>query len=762
MIRRARPLFLLAILGISGYLAYTYRLRMEEQRRNAPPVPKALPLDLNATASDWHWEKSTGDGPAVSVRARNFRQIKEPSQFELEKVELKIYRKDGKTFDHILSDRAVFDVAEKFLYSEGEADITMGVEEGEEPKAHRIVRIKSSGIRFDSGTGKAETEREATFQMERGEGKAVGAVYDPATKELLLKSKAQVTWYDRGPQPRPMKVESDQIVYKEVESKVLLTPWSRLTRGNMVLEGQAADVTLGEEGSIRKVVTTGAKGVDRQPGRLLEYAADELQVALNAKSEVERIEGNRNARLTTTSEDSVTRTAADRVDLEFSAGANDSTLQRVIATGNSTLESKPNPRPGRATPETRVLRSETFDLHMRAGGEEIETLDTPSAAVLEFLPNHPGQRKRRIDGERFHIEYGARNQIERFQVLQAATRTESEPVQGKPLPPSLTWSRDMLAVFAPGSSEMTRLEQWGDFRYQQGDRRAHSERALLEQASNRITLVQKARIWDTTGSTSADQIVLDQGTGDFAADGSVRSSRLPDRRNAGSGMLSGDEPVQASATRMNTFERQARVIYDGSAVLWQGGNRITADRIEIDRGDSSLRAAGNVVSQLLDKKKAAARQPAQTQYTMVRAPAMTYNDKLRLAHYTNGAFLQRPGMDVRAQQIRAYFKEPAKPQPKEASGVPPPAEDSSLDRAVADGAVTILQAAPDRTRKGASEHAEYYTADERIVLEGGDPVLDDSVRGVTRGRRLTYYANQERLIVDGGPTQPAVSRIRRK
>ena len=34
--RRARPLFLLAILGICSYLGYTYRLRVEEMRKNAP------------------------------------------------------------------------------------------------------------------------------------------------------------------------------------------------------------------------------------------------------------------------------------------------------------------------------------------------------------------------------------------------------------------------------------------------------------------------------------------------------------------------------------------------------------------------------------------------------------------------------------------------------------------------------------------------------------------------------------------------------
>jgi hypothetical protein len=40
--------------------------------------------------------------------------------------------------------------------------------------------------------------------------------------------------------------------------------------------------------------------------------------------------------------------------------------------------------------------------------------------------------------------------------------------------------------------------------------------------------------------------------------------------------------------------------------------------------------------------------------------------------------------------------------------------------------------------------------------------LQDSLRGVTRGKQLIYFADDDRLLVNGVPAQPAVSKIRRK
>ena len=88
--------------------------------------------------------------------------------------------------------------------------------------------------------------------------------------------------------------------------------------------------------------------------------------------------------------------------------------------------------------------------------------------------------------------------------------------------------------------------------------------------------------------------------------------------------------------------------------------------------------------------------------------------------------------------------------------------ETELEKAFADGDARILMNEPGNVRRGGGEHAEYYPGTEKMVLYGGSPFFDDQREGATRGRRLTYFSNEDRLIVESGDAAPAVSVIRRK
>ena len=137
---------------------------------------------------------------------------------------------------------------------------------------------------------------------------------------------------------------------------------------------------------------------------------------------------------------------------------------------------------------------------------------------------------------------------------------------------------------------------------------------------------------------------------------------------------------------------------------------------------------------------------------------MVYTDQDRLAHYTDAVVLNRPGLQVKADDLRAILAESKKDAKKEGADE----GDSRIEKAYADGHVEIVQAAPDRTRTGTSDHAEYFTDNERIVLSGGQPQMVDSKKGYARGAELTYFVNDDRLLVTGSPQQRATSRLRRK
>jgi lipopolysaccharide export system protein LptA len=374
-----------------------------------------------------------------------------------------------------------------------------------------------------------------------------------------------------------------------------------------------------------------------------------------------------------------------------------------------------------------------------------------------------------MQGDRIWVAYGKENRIQSVRSVNASTLTERPPKAPKTMPTvTHTQSKDIVATLDPNTSEMVRLEQTSNFQYEEGDRRARGDKATLDQSKDLMTLDGSARIFDPTGSVNADRIVMNQKSGDYTADGHVQSTRQPDRKGASSAILSNDEVMHAVADKMISTGENKHIRYEGNARAWQEANKVNADRIEIDRERRVMEAHGKVVSEFEDKsqdktqdkaqgkaqdKSSKSKAPAAPIFTVVRASDLVYTEETRLAVYQGGVVLTRPALTVNSRELQAFLK--------------PADSDSSLDKAFADGAVKIVSVSttvkPARTRIGTSEHAEYYTDDQKVILQKGQPLLVDNVKGTAGpGRQITWWANNDRLLVEGETNKPAEGTLRKK
>jgi lipopolysaccharide export system protein LptA len=669
--------------------------------------------------------------------------------------------RDDTAYDLVTSDAATLSTADNRFCSDGDVLITLGEPVTGAP-AHALVSIKSSGICVDSVTGKADTDRPSTFTFQNGNGKATGAAYDPGTGELIMKSDVEVDWKGQGPNAKPMKIESGSLTYHEADSQIWLQPWGRLTRANTVVEGQDAIVQLqeflSEDGKgqfvLHQVDAKMAHGTDAYPNRKLQYAADAMTVVFDDDGVVQTLTGRSHAQVTSASDTAETTVKADNVEMDFSTESGDSVLDRVAATGNAVLTSKPLPAPGRAPAETHALSAQILEMKMRAGGKEIASVVTHSPGTLEFSPNLPEQRHRTITGNDMVIAYGPQNRIESFRSTNATTRTDPTAEERKRnRKTSTTASRELQAKFDPKTGKVASIEQTGDFAYDEDDRHARAAKATLDSGNDVILLQTAARMWDSTGSTSAGRIRMDENTGDFTAEEGVVSSHMPDQDpNKGSQMLSGSDPVQARARKMVSTNHNRSIHYEGDAVMWQGANRILADAIDVDREKRMLTANGNVTTDLWEQPKtdppngaqAAPQKPASAVRTVAHAPHLVYTDENRLAVYTGGVDLARAGLWVKSTELRAYL----------ASG-----GDSRLDKAFAEGAVQIVDSAGGHTRTGTGNHSEYYAIEKKVILRGSNAKLVDSGGNASEGAELTYYPGDGRLLVNGAPKSPVKTRL---
>lgn len=746
---------LVAIAAILGVIGYRYRAQQQILNSGLPPAPATLETEINAKSQHWHRrETDHATGRTIyDIDAEEMRQIASDSHVELKNVAIKLYSKDGSTYNFVKSAAAVFNAEDRSLYSKGETEITIGVPvEGQPVK--QLTVVKTSGVSFDSTTGRADTEQPSTFVFDRGDGKATGARYDPTLHELEMKHDVVIHWKPLKPGAKPALIEAAGLSYHESTSEIWLKPWGRVTREGTVFEGNDAVIKM-EDQVIRRLTALKAHGSEDAPNRKLRYAADELAVDFNDDGVAQKVVGEKNAELVSNSDISETSVKAGHVELALEPHDHDSVLTQINANGNSVIIQKPLQLPGRQLGETHVLRSDVLEMKMRPGGREIESLVTKTPGVLELIPNLPVQHHRTLEGKDFVIAYGPQNHLDNFHASDVRTTTEPTAEEKKRnRGVSVTTSRTIEARFDPRTNQMASIQQSGDFNYEEGERKARSAKATMDKDQNEILLDTGARMSDPTGATTADRIRLDQRTGDFTAEGKVSSTRLPDKnQKKGSDMLSGDDPLQATAPKMISRNRNRLIRYEGGAVMWQGANRVQADTIDVDREKRSLIADGHVVTSLWESNKDDAKAPkkaaAPPVLTETRAARMVYTENDRLAYYTGGVTLTRPDMLVKSKELKAFLAE---------SG-----SDSSLEKAFADGDVEIHSRSKDLTRDGTGEHAEYYTDEQKVILRGSLVKMKSTPPPKTsQGIELIWWANDDRLLVNGTPEKPVDTRILRK
>jgi lipopolysaccharide export system protein LptA len=773
--RSLRWLLLVVIAVVAAGVFQYYRLQREASKAKQRPAPPAMALDDKADAVDWEWGQSANGMPNVHVKAEHMHQAADGKVFHLSNIELRIYQKSGKAYDRVHTDTADFDNDSRRLTTQSEAEITLDVPVTGEPK-HPLTSIKAAGINFDSDTGMAVTDKHVSFVFEGGTGVSEGAAYDPATHAIHLMHGVVVHMKSKNPKGRPMKVETEDLVYSETALTVKLTPWAKLTRDQTVMVAGATTVNLknypGDEKKIDTIEAPAAHGTDLQQGRNLDYSADLVKAFYNEHGEMEKLNADGRARLVSRSKAAETTMTGAHLDLGFNATANDSVLQTAQARGNAVLESKPIAIPNTPMPDTKDIHSDAVDVFMKPDGKDVDHVATLAPGTMEFLPNQAARSHRLVKSDKMLIKYGAKNEIESFHADNASTETHPSQAEvsrkTNPKPANqiaVTSSRTMDVAFDE-KGEVKEITQTGRFRYSEGVRKAESDTAVMDNAKNLMDLDAHARVSDDSGSTAADHIQLNQATDEFDARGHVATTHLPDQKPAtppkpgtappqqasatspqasSGGMLDSEQPLQGKADRVLSADHGKQFHYITNAQVWQGGSRITADTIDIDRDKKTLNADGHVFSQLQDAAKTLPNgKPGPIPpTTLVRSQKLAYTDSNRLAVYSGDVSMVRSGLTVKCVTLQAFMNDG-----KPVDGKTP---DSRIDRATADGKVEVVQSVPPRQRIGTSEHAEYYTGEGKIVLTGGQPYLKDTKEGDAHGDDVTYFTNDDKLIIDGAP-----------
>jgi lipopolysaccharide export system protein LptA len=610
----------------------------------------------------------------------------------------------------------------------------------------------------------------------------------------------------------PVFISANELTYARREGQVR-AEGVRLRRprpdGSRDLAADHGVLVLDDQNRVQAAEFTGnvrlnenvSKTKTRQ-ARQSHIASDRLQLAFKEQV-LSRAMAEGTVQADVLTESNRTRGSAARAELIFE-GAH-AELSRSLWNGNVRMVATPLGPAG----EVRTLTTEVFEAVMKPGGRELDSARTGAPGRIEMVPvlnpapqaagRAPGNERRGspsrrvLTAEALGMKFGDQDQIETLTAHRNA-RWESYPAPeaARPgarapaaPPPQIATSDDLVAHFSKGSAQLENIEQSGHFHFTEGAREATAEQAHYTAVDEKIQLTgapgRNPEVWDDERRTSARQITLDQKNDSGVADQDVRTVYLPreaaksptggtpERTQRGiAGPLSARDPVYVIAAHMEANSRTGVTRYqsapNGPRVrLWQNHDVIEARALVFDRDERKLTAEGQVATVLVESSTSA---PARTPSSETRAPAgapgaparggvpaaasdvrpiritaetMVYTDSDHRAHYERQVTLRRLGTVVNSASLDAYLIPSDQATPGE----------SRLERAVARGSVEIQDGSPGAERRAGAESAEYTTADEKMILSGGQPYVFDEQSGYTRGRQLTYYVRNDSIFVHG-------------
>ena len=686
---------------------------------------------------------------------------------------MRIFHQNGKRYDQVVSGAARFDSRTEELYSEGDVTLILGRDiEPNSDQVESATKIHSSGVTFQAKAGVCVTDRPTVYEFEGGSGSSLGAFYDSVNRLFRMDKQVYVRRDPPAAGRSPLEISARELHYHEVAQRIDLIGNVSLREGAREARAEQANVYL-DQGEVRRIEMTQSSGRERLTGRTVGFEAGAATLWYGPRQRLEKVVGQRKARLSSVTESSSLTAWGERLELVYThlPDREESVLREADVRERAGIETASDPsddptvhvidlaaadsRP--AGPRRRVL-SEWIHLTMRPGGKEVDRVETLAPGTLELIPDSEDQWRRRMNAQRIRMHYGAANRMKKLVALgdvevvstpPAVDDDETEAARE----PLLSWSNNLEADFND-SGEAVGIKQWEDFRFQQGTREGRAQQADIDLRAGMTRLSNRARIWDQSGSVNADTIVIEEGNGRMEAHGNVSSVHREgaSETSGGSGgksqsLFSSAEPVLATSENLVSEQEQGLLRYHGRARLWQGTNRIEARDITIDRHAKSLVARGNVRSVIRHRggeRSARASEAGEETPIWVSADSLDYDEASGKAVYRKQAKLIREDLTVWSDEIEGLLG-----NDEDKGG------GAELQVAFARGRVRIFKAAAAAgpERQGFGREAKYRPAEDRIELSGSPARLRAADGRETRGARLTYDMGRDRVLVHGDEQQ---------
>jgi lipopolysaccharide export system protein LptA len=761
---------ILVCVVVSG--AYFYaRHRLQNALKQ---IPAKMGLEIQQSANGFSISKSEQGRTLFRLQASKAVQFKQGGQVDLHDVTITLYGRDSSRFDQVYGQEFDYDQRSGDVSSKGEVSIDLqanpqGIFSPDQTPPKELknpLHLKTSDLVFNKNTGDAWTPAAVEFGVPQAAGSAVGARY--AAKQGLLTLESQVKVVLTGPNSSTILARR-AVLEKAPREIVLEHPRSESSEGDA--EADELTLFLGDDNTLDHTIASGNVLIHSSGTEPATISAQKLEVMMKARGVIH---------MATLSGDVQLKRARPQM-MEASAGravvnvGGRNTVEKIHADEQVRLiqrqksvddtfpgGSRHSSAPGNAAQDVEVT-APAMDFFVAHGRRltRAETIGSPQISLLPQEQEKEGKAgQTRVTADKFTAKFDALGQLASVHGEANARVTTSQT--GTPDRTSTSDSID--ALFHQGAGTGTGIDalaQQGHFTYSAGDQRAYAATARYSPSDQILTLRGSPRIVDGGMATTANVVRINRSSGQAFAEGDVKTTYSDLKPQPGGALLASSDPVHVTAKNMNIHNNTKVAAYSGDARLWQNTNVVEAPSIEFQEEQRAVVAEGKgeqkVSTILTGIDKSGKSTPVR-----ITSNHLAYLDSERKVHFEDGVIVRSADLTMTSSAMDVFLsppdasparKTPATPQALGSAGSEGPAR---LERIIAYGSVVVTQP----NRRAAGERVVYTAADDKFVLTGGPPSIFDAERGKITGVSLTLYRRDDRVVVEGDSTSPAVTRTR--
>jgi lipopolysaccharide export system protein LptA len=735
MFKEKLPLIggLLSLLLLVGTITVIVSAFVRSRGRRTPPKPpqeiKLMSKVHSIVEGSEYVETKDGRKIFRLVFAKDTQY--EDGRHELEKVDLVAFdNKPGKNV-RIISDRGTYLREQGILTFVGNVKVMSS--DG--------LEVTTELLKYEQAAELASTDVAVQFRQGEISGSAIGAQLHTKSRILTLLSDARVIssnpeFNKPNPAPKsepPVEVRSDRANYSELDGLVRFEGNARAVQGEKYAQADLITGVINRDAAnpqTKKLARIELRGNSylrsEEAGKASEMKARDMDFFFDDKQQLKSAVGMGAAHARSLEKDSPREVTAERIEAIYKPAENGSILQEIITQGRTMM--KVDVTDAKEVSE-RVIDADAVRVFLREDGKNLARAEANGDAILTITPKKitPVAERKRLHAAKFNAEfYETGNAIKTF-LADGKAVAHIEPLQNesKRTKKSLSGNR-MTGSFDQQTQDLSELYAEGAVKFIDGERNGTSSRATYRASTRLVEMRGKPLLWDSSARANADEIDANVETDESFLRGRVRTIYFDRETTSESTPFKNRKsPVTIVADRAVTKHKEGAARYYGNVRAWQEDDYVSAENLELDKGERMMVAWGDAKSGFYDFEREVEKGRKEIVPVFAQSDRITYRDETRTAHY-EGVVNIRQGTDRVDAAVADVVMD----------------EENKLVSWTASTDVVMTQP----YRRATGDHVVYTAATDTAVLTGDPAVVVDNERdATTKSPKLTMHLRDARI-----------------